>query len=258
MIVRKKLTKLNQSKSPGHDNWHPSFLRELANTLSVPLSILFNKSQNEVAHKSWHKAVITGTYKNEQRIQRGNYRPVSLTSVISKIMESSIRVEIIEHMVKHKLLSDVQHGFVPGRDDMTQLLLCLDEWTGMMEIVATVDVIYTDFAKAFDSVAHERLLKKINSIGIESDLLKWTMSFLYGRTKCVNVEGTTSKWKEVLSGIPQGSVLGPILFVVFINDMPEEVKYSTSKLFADDCKLYVIVNSTDQNKLQQDLINLER
>ena len=141
MRVRKKLTILNPSKSPGHDNWHPYFLRELANTLSVPLPILFNKSQNEGAHKRWRKAVITATYKNGQRIQPGNYRPVSLTSVISKIMESLIRDEIVQHMAKYKLLSDVQHGFVPGRDCNTQLLLCLEEWTGMMEIGATFDVI---------------------------------------------------------------------------------------------------------------------
>ena len=83
----------------------------------------------------------------------------------------------------------------------------------MMEIGATFDVIYTDFAKAFDSVAHERLLKKLNSIGIKGDLLKWIKSFLCGRTQCVNVEGTTSEWEEVVSGIPKGSVLGPILFV---------------------------------------------
>ena len=89
--VRKKLIKLNPSKSPGHDNWHPYFLRELANTLSVPLPIIFNKSQNEGAHKSWRKAVITATYKNGQIIQSGNYRPVSLASVISKIMESLMR-----------------------------------------------------------------------------------------------------------------------------------------------------------------------
>ena len=210
------------------------------------------------ANKSWCKAVITATYKNGQRIQPGNYRLVSLTSVISKIMESLIRDEIVEHMVKHKLLSYVQHGFVPGRDCMTQMLLCLEEWAGMMKIGMTFDVIYTDFAKAFDSVAHERLLKKLNSIGIKADLLKWIKSFLCGRTQCVNVEGTTSEWKEVISEIPQGSVLGPIIFAVFINDMPEEVKYSTCKLFANDCKLYGMVNSIDQNKLQQDLINLER
>ena len=156
------------------------------------------------------RPVITATYKNGQRIQPGNYRPVSLTSVISKVMELLIRNERVEHMVKHKLLSDVQHGLLPGRDCMTQLLLCLEEWTGMMEIGATFDVIYTDFAKAFDSVAHERLLKKLNSIGIKGDLLKWIKSFLCGRTQCVNVEGITSEWKEVLSGIPQSSVLGLI------------------------------------------------
>ena len=118
----------------------------------------------------------------------------------------------------------------------------------MIEIGVKFDFIYNDFAKVFDSVAHERLLLKLNNIGIKGDLLKWIMSFL-----CGNVEGTMSEWNDVLSGIPEASILGPILFVVFINDMSEEVKYSICKSFADDCKLYGIVNSTDENKLQQGL-----
>ena len=95
----------------------------------------------------------------------------------------------------------------------------------MIDIDVTFDVIYTDFGKAFDSVAHERLLLQLNSIDIKSTLLKWMRSFLCGRTQCINVEGTMSEWKKVLCGIPQGSVVCPILFVVFINEMPDEVKY---------------------------------
>ena len=115
-----------------------------------------------------------------------------------------------------------------------------------------------DFSKAFDSVAHGRLLRKLDNVGIRGDLLKWVKSFLSGRTQCVNVEGVTSEWKDVISGIPQGSVLGPLLFVIFINDLPYEAKYNVCKLFADDCKIYGGVNTTSQNKLQLDLNNLER
>ena len=118
-------------------------------------------------------------------------------------------------------------------------------------------VIYTDFSKAFDSVAHERLLRKLESIGIRGNLLKWIRSFLNGRTQCVNVDGVRSNWKKVISGIPQGSVLGPLLFVIFINDLPDEVKFGICKLFADDCKLYGVVNDSE-NKLQTDLSNLEK
>ena len=168
-------------------------------------------------------------------------------------LQKTIDLLVVAHMMKQNLLNDHQHGFVPGRDCITQLLLCMEDWTIMIENGEAFDIIYTDFAKAFDSVAHVRLLHKLESIGIKGDLLNWLKSFLSGRTQCVSVDGVTSKWKEVISGIPQGSVLGPLLFVIFIN----EVKFNICKLFADDCKLYCIVNTTTNNKLQMGLRKLE-
>ena len=126
-----------------------------------------------------------------------------------------------------------------------------------MESSKEFDVIYTDFSKAFDSVAHERLLVKLQNNGIKGDLLQWIRSFLSGWIQCVSVNGILADWKDVISGVPQGSVIGPILFVIFINDMPNEVKESVCKLFADECKLYMNVSSSGQNDLQKDLLNLE-
>ena len=235
-----------------------TLLKELAESICIPLSILFNKSLKEGAHESWMKAIITPIFKKGARSDPGNYRPVSITSVISKVMESIVRDAILAHLVEHKLLAEEQHGFVPGRDCMTQLLLCLEDWTRMIESGQDFDVIYTDFAKAFDSVAHERLFVKLRNIGIEGDLLNWIRTFLTGRTQCVNIESVKSEWAKVVSGIPQGSVLGPLLFVIFINDLPAEVKVNICKMFADDCKLYGAVKEGDINLLQLELFNLER
>ena len=118
--------------------------------------------------------------------------PVSLTSVISKIMESIVRDEIVLHLMKNKLFTDAQHGFVPGRDCMTQLLECIEDWSRRLENNQVFDVIYTDFSKAFDSVPHEGLFFKLNAMGIRGNVLKWIKSFLRGRTQCVNVDGTKS------------------------------------------------------------------
>ena len=173
-------------------------------------------------------------------------------------MESIVRDAMVAHLMKHKLLTEDQHGFVSGRNCMTQLLLCMEDWTSLVERGETFDVIYTDFAKAFDWVAHERLRLKLERVGIKGDLLKWIRYFLCGRTQYVCVEGVRSKWEKVISGIPQGSVIGPKHFIIFFNDMSEEVKHSICKLFADDCKLYYRLNPACENKLQIDLSNLEK
>ena len=256
-IVKEKLEALNPNKSPGHDKWHPFFLRNVADAICVPLSILYAKSLKEGAHESWKKAIIAAIYKKGKKSDPGNYRPVSLTSVISKIMESIVRDAMVTHLMKNNLITDDQHGFVPNRDCITQLLVCMEDWSKMIEEGDCFDVIYTDFSKAFDSVPHERLFLKLQSLGIKGDILNWIKSFLRGRTQCVNVDGAHSSWKKVLSGIPQGSVIGPILFVIFINDMPDSLKYNLCKLFADDCKLYGKVASMGENLVQADLTHLE-
>ena len=134
----------------------------------------------EGAHESWRKAVITAIYKKGMKSLTENYRPISITSVVSKLMESIVRDTIMAHMTKNNLITDNQHGFVPGRNCITQLLVCLDDWTSMMESSEEFDVIYTDFSKSFDSVAHERLLVKLQNNGIKGDLLQWIRSFLSG------------------------------------------------------------------------------
>ena len=196
--------------------------------------------------------MISPIHKGGSRVDPGRYRPVALTSHIIKVFERVLRKALVTHLEGLDLIPNSQHGFRAQRSTLTQLLAYWDNVLECLEKGETVDVIYTDFSKAFDSVPHERLFLKLEAMGIKGDVLYWIKSFLRGRTQCVNVDGTKSTWRDVLSGIPQGSVIGPILFVIFINDMPSEVKHNFCKLFADDCKLYGNVKLDEENSMQLD------
>ena len=187
-----------------------------------------------------------------------NYRPVSLTSIICKILETIIKDEVIDHLKRNNLLYKHQHAFVGQRSCITQIIEALDTWTSIIEDDDTLDSIYLDFAKAFDSVPHQRLLRKIKALGIEGKVLDWIAAFLNNRRQCVIVNGSASRWSDVVSGVPQGSVIGPVLFVIFINDMPNHINNFIS-LFADDAKLFGKSTSpTDRDSIQEDLNTLQQ
>ena len=254
-MVNEKIQDLNPGKSPGPDGWHPIFLKNIADLIITPLSTIFQKSSNEgIVPSQWLVACITAIHKKGLKNLFENYRPVSITSIICKMMESIVRDKIVMHMEKNNLFSPKQHGFVPLRNCMTNLLICMEHWTTMIENGLPIDIIYTDFAKAFDRVPHHRLLQKMKNLGIIGRMGNWIKAFLTGRTQRVRVEEELSSWKSVKSGIPQGSVLGPTLFVIFINDMPDVIN-SMCQLFADDAKIFSSVKSLDDNKTLQDDIN---
>ena len=256
--VAKKLERLNPNKSPGPDGMHPKVLRELSTALAEPLYAIFTQSMNTgKLPKDWKMGHVSPIYKKGSRNQAKNYRPVSLTSVVCTTMESLIRDKFMDHLINHELLTSCQHGFMKGRSCVTQLLAVLDEWTEAMEQGSDIDCIYLDFSKAFDSVPHQRLLMKLRKFGISEKNLSWTRAFLLGREQLVTVNGELSRVAAVLSGIPQGSVLGPLLFICFVNDMPNVV-HSHIQMFADDTKLYCEVNNMQNaHDLQKDLTALE-
>ena len=255
--VEQKLRALRVASSPGPDDIHPRVLKEAHSSLSLPLAYLFRRTLDTgCIPQDWTLARVVPIYKKGEKQKPSNYRPVSLTSVPCKILESLIRDQIMAHLVDHNLLSNHQHGFRPKRSCNTQLLEALDDWSRDLECGNPVDSVYLDFQKAFDSVPHLRLLKKLYSYGIAGKLLDWIASFLIGRRQQVVLEGSHSDWTEVASGVPQGSVLGPLLFIIYVNDLPDVIK-SGIKLFADDAKLYRGVPSTgDAVLLQSDLTAL--
>ena len=194
--------------------------------------------------------------KKGSRKKAGNYRPISLTSIVCKTMEHCVRNHIVNHTMVNNLFSSQQYGFVKGRSTVLQLLNVMDVWTNAIDKGDSIDTVYLDFTKAFDKVPHNRLMSKMNSIGFNTETLHWIKAFLSDRVQQVCINGANSTWKPVTSGIPQGSVLGPILFVLYINDLPSNI-LSDVYMFADDTKIFNIIKSPeDQEILQKDLGSL--
>jgi len=256
-IVKKKLLRLNHSKSPGGDQIHPRILKENAEVICDYLSIMFQMSIN-VGHlpEDWRSAIVVPLHKKGSKKKVENFRPVSLTSIVCKLLESIVRDYIMSHMDSNNLFIIHQHGFRPKHSCVTQLLEVIDEWYEILDEGGNIDTVYLDFQKAFDTVPHRRLMNKLYSYGIRGKVQQWIENFLSNRKQHVKIGNAMSSVAPVISGIPQGSVLGPILFLVFINDMPDAVQ-SYIKLFADDAKVYRPINAvSDCSYLQEDLDTL--
>ncbi len=258
-MVEKKILSLDVNKACGPDEIHPRLIKELVNEVSTPLATIFNKSLREgYVPRDWRNAHVSPIYKKGARNLAQNYRPISLTSIICKIMESITKDVILDHLTTENHLSSQQYGFIPGRSTTTQLLNYLNSCIEAIAEGDVVDTIYFDFAKAFDTVPHRRLLKKLKSYGIGGKILTWIKAFLNDRVQVVKVNGTESYLEKVLSGIPQGSVLGPILFVIYINDLPDVIN-SDAFLFADDTKIFSRIKTIeDAINLQNDISTMEQ
>lgn len=253
--VELQLKKLNTSKAAGPDKLHAKVLFELREHISTPLSIIYNKSMSEgKLPNDWKLAYVKPLHKKGNRNLVSNYRPVSLTAICCKTMERLIRTKLINFLEDNKLLSKDQHGFRNGRSCVTQLLEIMELWTSFLDNGLSVDCIYLDFAKAFDKVPHLRLVNKLKAYGIKDNLIKWLTDFVTDRKQKVIINGSTSNMESVRSGIPQGSVLGPSLFVIFINDLPDIVN-TYVKIFADDTKIFNAIKSNDDILILQEDID---
>ena len=187
-----------------------------------------------------------------------NYRPIALTCTMCKIMETIVKDQLLDYLLSKKLISKHQHGFMRNRSTTTNLLESTHDWIVGLGCLNNIDVVYIDFSKAFDSIVFTKLLFKLQNCGISGKLLAWLSSFIHGRSQCVVLENCFSSVSEVISGVPQGSVLGPILFLIFINDVISVCSGNvTVKLFADDLKLYSVYNATDNSSdIQQSIDKL--
>ena len=258
--VEKLLSHLKPHKAAGPDKIPGRILKELASELAPALSAFFNQTITQgCVPKGWTEALISPVYKKDNVHDASNYRPVSLTSVTCKVLEHIICKHILDHLDHHNAITSYQHGFRRSRSCETQLLLTLDDLMRAYDKKHQVDIGILDFSRAFDTVPHERLLGKLSYYGIKGPLQFWIRSFLANRTMRVVIDGETSSTAHVKSGVPQGTVLGPLLFLIYINDLPDQVSEGTTvRLFADDCLVYRQIHSiSDQLILQRDLLALQ-
>ena len=258
--VYKLLNGINPNKAQGPDELPAKVLKELAFELAPALTKIFESSyETGDVPPEWKQANVAPIYKgkNSNKSDAANYRPVSLTCICSKLFEHCITKSILKHCATHGILTDAQHGFRERRSCETQLLTLTHDLARDMAGGGQVDLILLDFSKAFDKVPHQRLLYKLRMYGIDGKHAVWIENFLTDRTQKVVVEGTTSAEAHVKSGVPQGTVLGPVLFLIFINDLPPGVSNSLVRLFADDAAIYRPVKSiADCQLLQDDLDQL--
>jgi hypothetical protein len=253
--ITKLLSDINPHKASGPDNIHATVLKECSKFISPILTFIFNKSLcSGKIPLDWKHANVCPVFKKGDKHNAINYRPISLTCICCKILEHVIASNLMSHLENNNILYDLQHGFRSKRSCETQLISFIQNLCRSNDSNIQTDIIIMDFAKAFDKVPHNHLLYKLQFYGVNCNALNWISDFLCERTQTVVLEGQTSSKMPVTSGVPQGTVLGPILFLTYINDFPEYISHSTLRLFADDSIIYKeIVSREDTLMLQADL-----
>ena len=244
------LSSLDPSKATGPDGIGPRVLKFCALALCNPLHHLFSLCfTKHYIPKDWCIHNITPIFKAGDKSSVKNYRPISLLCSSSLVLERLIYNKISDYVFK--LISPSQFGFRPNNSTPQQLLLFLSDIFNSFEAKRRIDAVYIDFKKAFDSVPHQELLLKLWSYGITGSLWLWFRAYLSSRLQKVTINHCSSDLLPVVSGVPQGSILGPILFLLFVNDIPDCLSTSKLLLFADDAKCFHLIKSLDDVCLLQ-------
>ena len=247
--VKNKISNLKTNKATGPDDISPRLIRLLGETVVPPLTSLFNLSfKTGVVFQEWKTAKLTTVHKKDDETDRGNYRPLSILSVPSKILESCVNDAIVDHVLNsNRLVTDNQWAYRKGYSTELLLVHLTETWRDAIDSGLVVGAAFIDFKKAFDCVDHDILLNKPQcQFGIRGPLLNWLTSYLTSRLQYTVLNGQRSRFSSVSSGVPQGSVLGPTLFVLYTSNLVESVQSGTVHMYADDTTIYCIGKSIDE------------
>ncbi len=253
--------KINTSKATGHDRISPKLLKDSADIIAESLTVIFNKSmETGIFPDDLKVACISPIYKGESKTECSNYRPISVISVVAKVFEKLVSGQLMEYLETYQLLSECQAGFRKRSSTVTSLLTNTNQWYINMDKGLLNSVIFLDLKKAFDCVDHAILIEKLRKFGCVGNTLNWFKSYLTNRKQMCKVNQTTSKCRTVSCGVPQGSNLGPILFLLYVNDLPNCLKSTTASMFADDTNLTASGSTSTElyNKLNNDLENIHQ
>ena len=243
--VESVLKSLPLGKAVGTDDINNRTLRELAHELSYPVCSLINHSLRlGIFPDIWKDALVCPIPKGGNTASVSNYRPISLLSCLEKVPERVVFKHLYNHFRDNDILSPLQSGFVPGDSTTNQLTFLFNAFCKALDSEKEVRVVFCDVSKAFDRVWHKGLLCKLKAAGISGSLLSWFSSYLSGRRQRVVLPGTHSDWNYIQAGVPQGSILGPLLFLLYINDIVNDIG-SNIRLFADDTSLFLVVENPD-------------
>ena len=261
--ILKIIRALNINKAHGNDDISIRMIKICNKSLLKPLTILFKNSSSSCCyHDIWKKSLIIQAHKKNDKRLVNNYRPIFLLPIFGKIFEKIIFNRIYDFLLKEELLNPSQSGFRPFDSCINQLLAISHQIFEAFDCNPPIEIrsVFLDISKAFDKVWCEGLLYKlIKSLGISGELYHFLENYLLGRLQRVVLNGQTPSWRPVLAGVPQRSILVPLLFLIYINDLPDELK-SNAKLFADDTSLFSIVKDKNEsaNALNYDLYPISK